>query len=153
MEPIRFTCEAELCRKSRAEVFEGFLELESWDSFTGYGFLPGIKRAVFDVKIDQVAGSIIGVENTDGSKHKEKILTWIPHELIEVKFMELPSPLSVLATHFVERWEFFNREGSERVRRIFFLYPRNWITRPFLQVIAIFLEKAISGHLQVIARD
>ncbi|MEZ6174235.1 MAG: hypothetical protein R3B58_14795, partial [Phycisphaerales bacterium] len=82
------------------------IDMEQWKSFTGWGPLPGISNASFELRTDEIVGSRIRAHNTDGSTHIETITVWDPKRCIELTMGEFPKPLSRLATSFTERWTF-----------------------------------------------
>ncbi|MDZ7718907.1 MAG: hypothetical protein U5K72_08835 [Balneolaceae bacterium] len=127
------------------------MDLNSWSSFDGYGPLPGIQRAVFEVETSEIEGTVIRAYNTDGSTHKEKIVTWQPPDSFTIKLYDFPSPLCYLSSHFIEQWEFRKRDDTEIVNRSLELYPNNIIVKPLVWGISKFFIKAISRHLEKIA--
>ncbi len=149
--PVRFGCKDTL-RIPRREIFEGLLNLEKWNSFKGYGPLPGIREATFVLRNDEGAGSVIRVENTDGSVHQERILEWLPNERAVIELSGFAFPLSALASRFVETWSFAVEGEASLIRRDFELYPVNECARPVLWMISLLLRRAVSRHLRVLAK-
>ena len=148
--PISFYCEAEL-KVSGQTIFDGIRDVQQWTSFSGYGFLPGIKQARYHELLEGMVGSIIHVENTDGSTHQERIVKWVPGQSIEMELGQFSKPLANIASHFIERWEFFEQQGKPFVRRYFDLYPKTLVTKPFLWFIALMMRRAIQRHIQLLA--
>ncbi len=144
---IQFTCEAHL-QLTPLEVAQQILDLGNWTDFQGYGLLPGIKSATFDIRTPEIVGSRIRVENTDGSGHVEEIISWDPDRCLKLKLHEFSKPLSSLATEFHETWNFHHTSHDTKVAREFVLYPKASWTRPLLWLISIFLKKAIDRHLR-----
>jgi hypothetical protein len=105
MKPIEFSCETVLDISPRG-IVEQILNVENWTDFKGYGFLPGIKAAEFELRTPQVVGTRIRVTNTDGSKHLEEIVEWHSDRLLTLHFKDLSPPVSRLATRFEETWVF-----------------------------------------------
>lgn len=147
MRPIRFSCE-ETLQPLPAELAEGILDLANWTSFQGFGFLPGIKSAEFEVRTPGVVGSRIRVTNTDGSRHVEEIVEWNPNHRLRLHMGSFSAPLSHLATSFEEEWEFQRMDQATRVTRSFVLHATSAFTRPFLWLISVLLKRAIARNLR-----
>jgi hypothetical protein len=146
MKPIEFSC-VETLDISPDEIVQQILDLTNWPDFKGYGFLPGIKTAEFEVRTPKVVGTRIRVTNNDGSGHVEEIVEWQPDRTLTLHFKDLSPPVSRLATSFEETWDFEPISGGTRVVRSFRLYAKSAFTRPLLWMISIFLKKAIARHL------
>lgn len=147
MRPIRFRCEAILHHAPEA-IASQILDLTNWPKFQGYGFLPGIKSAEFELRTPAVVGTRIRVCNLDGSSHVEEIAEWDPARRLRLHFTDFSPPVLRLATGFDETWEFERIDGATKVTRSFELHPKSIAARCLLRVIAIFLKKAIARHLQ-----
>jgi hypothetical protein len=147
MKPITFTCE-ETLPSSPEEIAEQILDVSKWPTFQGYGPLPGIKSAEFEVRTQDVVGSRIRVTNLDGSSHTEEILEWQPGRRVVMQLGNFSKPLSSMASHFIETWD-FEREGNEtKVARSFEMHPRSMRASLVLWVISVFLKRAIARHLR-----
>lgn len=144
---VKISVTATLSTSSQA-IFSAILETENWQSFQGFGPLPGIRRAQFIERTEETVGSRIEVVNNDGSSHIETVTRWQPDELIEMQLGEFSPPLSKLATHFTERW---HMEDS-KVTRTMKLYPRSIFALPILWFISLFLKKALQTHTQAISK-
>lgn len=149
MKPIKFISYATL-QLTPGEIARQILDLDKWREFPGWGLLPSIRSAEFEVKTPEIVGTRIRVVNSDGSRHVEQIVAWLPGETLQLHMVDFSPPLSRLATHFVETWV-FKREDATFVSRIFELYPRSWLTRLPLTLIAWMLKRAIKRHGQIIA--
>jgi hypothetical protein len=66
MNPITFSCEKTL-PLAPEEIARQILDLTKWPDFNGYGPMPGIRVAEFDVQTPGIVGSRIRVKNRDGS--------------------------------------------------------------------------------------
>jgi hypothetical protein len=144
---VSFACEATL-PLTPEEVAGQILDLARWPEFDGYGPLPGIKAAAFEVRTPGVVGSRVRVTNRDGSGHVEEVVEWQPDRWLQLRLGEFSPPLSRLAAAFVETWE-FRREGDRtRVTRSFELIPRSRATRPVLWLISRLLRRAVARHLR-----
>lgn len=147
MKPITFTCEGTLALAPE-HIARQILDLTKWHDFHGYGPIPGIKGAEFEVQTPGIVGSRIRVTNLDGSSHVEEIVEWQPDQRIRLQMKEFSPPLSRLTTGFEETWQ-FQRTGSEtHVTRSFRLHTKSASARLLLWVISFFLKRAIVRHLR-----
>jgi len=124
------------------------LDPTKWPDFHGYGPIPGIKVAEFDVQTPNIVGTRIRVMNLDGSNHVEEIVEWQPDHRIQLEMKEFSPPLSRLATGFEETWEFTRTSNGTHVVRSFRLCPKSLLGRLALRVISFFLKRAIARHLR-----
>jgi hypothetical protein len=147
MKPITFACE-ETLPLTPEDIARQILDLTKWPNFHGYGLIPGIKVAEFDVQTPGTVGSRIRVTNLDGSCHVEEIVEWQPDHRIRLQMKEFSAPLSRLATRFEETWE-FKRTGNEtQVSRSFRLHTKSFLAQFFLRLMSFFLKRAIARHLR-----
>ena len=149
MKPISFSCKATLSL-APSEIAAQILDTSNWTDFRGYGPLPGIKSAEFEVRTPEIVGSRIRVQNTDGSTHVEEITEWLPDRRIGLRMREFAAPLSWLATGIDETWEFEHANGVTKVVRSFQMHARSALTRPVLWLISNLLKRAIDRHLRQI---
>lgn len=147
MKAISFNCEDTLPLPPE-DITRQILDLAKWPDFQGYGPLPGIKVAEFDVQTPNIVGSRIRVLNLDGSSHLEEIVEWQPESRIRLEMKEFSPPLSRLATGFEETWEFTRTSNGTHVVRSFRLHPKSLLGRLALRVISFFLKRAIARHLR-----
>ena len=147
MKPITFSCEATLADPPE-RIAEQILDLGLWPGFEGYGPLPGIRSAEFEVRTPEVIGTRIRVTDTDGSTHVEEIAEWEPDRRVRLRMGEFSPPLSRLALGFDETFEFERTGGQTRVVRRFELHPKSTATRPLLWLISLLLKRAIARHLR-----
>jgi hypothetical protein len=152
MKPITFSC-SEVLDVSADEVVHQILGLGNWSDFKGFGLLPGIKVAEFEVRTPEIVGSRIKVTNTDGSSHVEEIVEWQPDCRLTLHMTEFSFPLARFAAGFEEMWHFDRIGNGTRVIRSFKLYAKSAFTRPLLWVISVFLKKAIARHLAQMRDD
>jgi hypothetical protein len=150
--PITFSCAATLDFPPE-RIADAILELGRWPEFLGYGVLPGIRAAEFEVRTPEVVGTRIRVANADGSSHVEQIVEWNPDRRVRLRMGEFSSPLSLLATAFEETWDFERTGQATWVVRSFELHPRTRAARPFLWLISILLRRAIARHLRQMGED
>ena len=147
MTPISFSCK-ETLDLAPEWIARQILDVTKWFDFKGFGPIPGIKVAEFEVRTPEIVGARIRVTNTDGSKHVEEIVEWQPDHRVQLHMKDFSAPLSRLATRIEETWE-FERVGNEtKVTRSFQMHANSVLTRPFLWVISILLKKAIARHLR-----
>ena len=151
MRPITFAC-TETLAVAPEEVGQQILNLSNWPAFTGYGPLPGIRAAEFEVRTPGVVGTRIRVTNTDGSGHVEEVTEWEPGRRLRLDMTDFSPPLSRLATRFEEAWDFERMGDGTRVVRSFRLHPKSAFVRPALWLISRLLKRAIAGHLRQVGR-
>ena len=87
MNPITFTCE-ETLPLAPEDIAGQVLDLTKWPGFHGYGPIPGIQVATFDVQTPGVVGSRIRVTNRDGSSHIEESVDWQPDHRLRLRMQE-----------------------------------------------------------------
>ncbi|MEZ4775599.1 MAG: SRPBCC family protein [Bacteroidia bacterium] len=150
MAPIHFKCK-KVIPVLPASIASEIADTSKWSEFKGYAFLPGIRKAEYEKRTDNMIGARITVENTDGSRHVEEILVWKPGEKITMKLCEFSPPLNRLATHFLEEWTFTQEGTGTKVTRSFQLFPKSVLTRPFLWLISLVFRRAINAHLDWMA--
>lgn len=97
MKPISFSCH-ETVALAPDDIARQILDVTKWLDFKGFGPIPGIKTAEFEVRTPDIVGSRIQVTNTDGSKHVEEIAEWKPHQRLRLDMKDFSAPLSRLAT-------------------------------------------------------
>src|SRR5262249_38941925 len=129
MKPIIFSC-TETLPLAPDDIARQILDLANWTDFKGYGVLPGIKAAEFEVRTPGVVGTRIRVTNTDGSSHVEEIVEWQPDRRLRLHMQDISAPLSRLTTGFDETWEFEQMESATRVIRSFAIHPKSALSRP-----------------------
>jgi hypothetical protein len=147
MRPITFSC-SETLDLPPAAIARQILDLDRWPEFRGYGVLPGIRAAQFEVRTPEVVGTRIRVTDSDGSSHVEQIVEWEPDRRLRLHMGEFSPPLSRLATGFDETWQFEPTAEGTRVIRSFKLHPQSGATRPLLWLISLLLKRAIARHLR-----
>jgi hypothetical protein len=147
MNPITFSCDATLPLPPE-QIANQILDLTNWPDFRGYGPIPGIQVAAFEVHTPGIVGSRIRVTNRDGSSHVEEIVEWQPHLRLRLRMKQFSPPLSRLASEFEETWEFNHTDSGTHVIRSFRLFAKSVVARPLLRLIAFFLKRAIARHLR-----
>jgi hypothetical protein len=147
MKAITFTCEDTLPLASQ-DIARQILDLAKWSDFHGYGPIPGIKVAEFDVQTTNIVGTRIRVLSLDESSHVEEIVEWRLEHRIRLEMKEFSPPLSRFATSFEETWEFTHTSNGTHVVRAFRLHPKSLLGRLALRVISFFLKRAIARNLR-----
>jgi hypothetical protein len=147
MNPITFSC-GETLPLAPGEIAQQILDLTKWPDFHGYGPIPGIKVAEFDLQTPGIVCSRIRVANLDGSSHVEEIVEWQPDHRIRLQMKEFSAPLSRLATEFEETWEFKRTGNGTYVTRSFRLHAKSVLARSLLWLISFCLKRAIVLHLR-----
>ena len=147
MKPISFSCKATL-NLAPEDIARQILDLAKWPDFHGYGPIPAIKIAAFDVQTPAVIGTRIRVTNLDGSSHVEEIVEWQPDQRVRLEMKEFSPPLSRLASGFEETWEFKRTENGTHVTRSFRLHAKSFLARLLLWAISFLLKRAIARHLR-----
>jgi hypothetical protein len=71
MRPITFSC-ADTLALSPADIAGRILDLANWTDFTGYGVLPGIRAAEFEVRTPGVVGPASGSRTRTGRATSKK---------------------------------------------------------------------------------
>lgn len=147
MTPITFTCRETIALPGE-EIASGILDVSRWPEFRGYGPLPGIRSAEFEVRTPEVVGSRIRAVNTDGTTHVEEITQWRPEQRVQLRLSEFSPPVSQLATDFVETWDFACHGEATEVSRSLELHPKSAWTKPVLWMVSQLLKRAIQRHLK-----
>jgi hypothetical protein len=145
--PISFTRSAHVPLAPSA-ITDTIADVSQWSRFEGYGPLPGIAEAVYELRTDDMVDSRIRCTNTDGSTHTEEIYEWEPGERIVLVLQDFSPPLSMIAAQFVEEWELeAEGEGSRVVRRLD-LHPKNALMWLPLWLISLLFRRAIAKQLR-----
>ena len=147
MKPITFACH-ETLTLAPEDVARQILDLTKWPDFHGYGPMPGIKAAEFEIKTPDIVGSRIRVTNQDGSSHVEEIVEWQPTQRIRLHMKDFSAPLSRLATRIEETWDFQCVGNETKVIRSFQIIAKSILAWPVLWMISFMLKKAIARHLR-----
>lgn len=137
-----------LTSKSPQELCAEFLDTDRWPEFEGYLFLPGVRMAEVVMRTPEIVGTRIRVQNTDGSSHVEEIIQWDVPGRIAVKFGEFQPPLSHLATHFIETWDFHETEKGTEVVRSMEMYPKGVFGWLVLLPISLLMKKAFERQMR-----
>lgn len=146
LQPLRFECRRETTA-TLAEIAERVMDTDNWSSFTGWGPLPGIRRAAIERGTPELVGTRFRVVSTNGDTHAETIEAWDPERELVIRMDGFPSPLRWMATHFVERWSIEHMPGGARTAvRSFAMHPtrRAWV--PALWLIRSMLRRAVDRH-------
>lgn len=152
MRTVDFAC-TEIVAIEPAAISERIRDAHRWTEFRGYGIVPGIARAEYEIRTDSQIGSRVRVRNTDGSSHTEEFIAWAPGEYALLRMSGFSPPLSWLTSHIVEEWTLANKPNGTMVTRRFSLQPKNKAGRFLLLLIAPLLRRAVARHLTQIRRE
>jgi hypothetical protein len=147
MTPVTFSCEATLPFAADV-VMQQNLDVNEWPGFAGYGPIPEIKEARFEVQTPEVVGSRIRVTNRDGSSHVEEIVLWQPPHRLKLVMSGFSPPLSRLASRFEETWELAPNKSGTYVVRTFALHAKSLLGRIALVPISWLLRGAVQRHMR-----
>ena len=151
MKPVTFA-ESRFIPRPAGEIAAGIADLSRWPEFGGYGPLPGIAGAEYEAPGEEMVGARIRVHDKDGASHVETVEVWEPPERIVLRLHAFTLPLSRLASHFTEAWQFEERAGGTEVVRRLEMHPRSALARPALWAISLLMRRAIARHLAQMAR-
>jgi hypothetical protein len=147
-DPITFVCSSVVQREPR-EIALQIPLVERWPEFDGWGPIPGIAKAEYELQTEGVVGSRIVVSNRDGSQHVEEFVEWEPDRRVVLRMSGFSRPLARLARRFDEEWTFTpGSSGGTLVTRKLALYPVSRLARLPLLLISLLLKKAIERHLE-----
>ena len=153
MKPISLEVKKNISLTAK-EICLKIAEVENWNDFNGYAMLPGIEKAEYEHQMDEMIGSRISVLNSDGSQHIEEILEWEDGKRILMKLHKFSPPLSKFSTHFIEEWDFVSAKKNKTiVMRKFQIFPKSFLTRPFMWFISVFFKKAIIIHMDEMEKE
>jgi hypothetical protein len=149
-----FICELKSTLSS-AEIRDRFLNLSQWPSFTGWGPIPGIQSARYIQRTEMILGSVILVQNSDGSSHQEEIIEWEQvspnHFRFLIRLNRFTGLIRLLSPEFIESWEIKedrNHRGAS-ITRSFQLIGFGFVSRFVLRfVISPLFKRAIQSHLE-----
>ena len=134
--------------KTPQEICSLILDTNQWSNFEGYFILPGINKAEFEKRTDEIIGSKIKVVNTDGSTHTEEIVEWDANKKVVIIFHEFSLPLKSFATHFIEEWKFAISDNGTEVKRSMKMYPKNLFGWLIIKLITKMMSKALEKNLK-----
>jgi hypothetical protein len=146
MQPIEIKIQG-IIPKTSAEICSLFQETERWSEFKGYSILPGVKSASFITRTPEMVGSLIQVQNTDGTSHIEEIIEWDVQRRVALRMQGFGTPLKHIATHFIETWEFSPAPGGTHVTRAMRFYPSGLLGWLALLPISYLMKKAFAVSL------
>ena len=145
--PVAITCQRSFAIPA-VNLARRILDLSEWPHFEGWGPLPGIRAARFRHQSEAYIGSVIEVENRDGSTHTEEIVAWDEGRALTLRLANFTAPVRHLATHFDEHWIFTTTSDNKtHLVRSLEIHPRNAVSRLLLLPIAWMLHKALKMHL------
>ncbi len=134
-------------------IFDSFMQIEKWSDFKGFGIIPGIKNANYIVKSESIIGSLIQVENSDGSSHKEEIIDYKKDSYLKIKMFDFSKPLSFFSPFFIEEWALRKMEYGFKFERSMTLYSKGFFSDLILKLISISLKSAIQKHTEFVVHE
>jgi len=88
----------------RGEVFEFLVSQEGFETFAGWGPIPGIAKVENLGGSFTEPGSFIAVTNTDGSAHRECVVSCERPARYAIRIQDFSSPFRLLIRHADEVW-------------------------------------------------
>lgn len=141
-----------LVPRDPATTFGYIVDLANWPLFTGYGPLPGIRRASLPEGQGVRLGARIHVDDADGRDHHEVVEVFEPPHRITLR-MELVPPAAFFMANILEEMTLEPVPGGTRLTRVFTATPRLWLTWPFAWLFGSFLlGLAVDRHNRAVAR-
>lgn len=134
-------------------IFDSFMQIEKWSDFKGFGIIPGIKNAKFIRKSNLVIGTLIQVENTDGSTHKEEFLEFDENRYLKIKMYDFSKPLSYLTEYFIEEWVLIKESDHYKIERSMNLQGKGFLSNFLLNIISKSLKNAIQKHTEFFIQE
>jgi hypothetical protein len=149
---VTFTVEVRYHQEPRY-IFDSFIQIEKWHDFKGFGMIPSIKNANFILKTDSIKGTIIQVENSDGSSHKEEIQEFEKDKYLKIKMYDFSRPLSYFAHFFIEEWALKKMEDGYKIERSMTLHSKGIFSYFILKLISNNLKNAIQIHTEYVIQE
>ena len=137
---------------SPENVWQRFADINTMESFVGYGPIPGIAYAKW-IEGNGAQGSVREVTNTDGSRHREEVVAFEPHHRMEDRIFGMTSPFRFLVREAHDSFEFSPDGDRTRLVRTF----RFTLTSPLwwpvaALALAVFRRAVRRHHASVAAR-
>lgn len=137
-------------KMSSKEIGEYILDTNQWSKFRGYAIIPGIKKAIFEIRTNEIVGSKIRVISDDNSSYIEEIIEWDIFNRIALKFTDFSPPLKYLASHFIETIEFQVVSDETKISRMITMYPKGILGWLILTPISKLMKRALIKHMAII---
>lgn len=152
MNPIKIEVQS-ILKISPKAICSIILDIKQWSEFEGYSIMPGIEKAEFEKRTEEIVGSRIKVHNKDGSSHIEEIIEWDVNRKVVLEFREFNSPLKNFATHFIEEWNFTISGNGTKINRSMKIFPKNLSCWIILKPISLMMKKALHKNLIQLGSD
>jgi hypothetical protein len=134
------------------QCFSFVTDLTKWTTFTGYGPLPGIRHAEAADGRPLALGSVVRVQDSDGSSHEE-VVTVFERPTTYAVTMRLTPPASWLMKRIDERVDFQAIPCGTRITRRFDVLPRSFLAWPLVWAVTfLLLRPAVRRHDAVVSR-
>jgi len=134
-------------------VWDFFLSDAGYALFVGHGPVPGLARVEWLSGNEQIVGSIARAHNTDGSRHRERVVHSDRPRHYEIAIDDFSSPLRLLVREGRERVRFVAEGGATRIDRRFTFTLRSPLVLPIALVVRRFVRRAVQeNHERLRAR-
>ncbi len=142
---LELTCEASYAA-STERLWAFLTDNANLPTFIGFGPIPGIVGARWLTQGEIRLGAVREIRNTDGSTHREEVVTFEPGRAYEDRIDEFSSPLRWLVRQCSDRFEFEKTGSGAKLRRSFRIELRSPLLMPVALVLRGFMRKAIDRH-------
>lgn len=115
----------------------------AYETFTGYGPIPGIERLEWHEGDSRTAGSRATVHSTDGSTHTERVVLADRPTLYAVEISEFSSAFRFLTKGASERWGMMPAPGGTKLERTFEFELRSALLWPVGAALGAMFRKAV----------
>lgn len=118
----------------------------AYETFTGYGPIPGIERLEWHEGDSRTAGSVATVHSTDGSTHTERVVLAERPTLYAVEISGFSSAFRLLTKGATERWGMVPAPGGTRLERTFEFQLRSPLLWPLGAALGGLFRKALQRN-------
>lgn len=118
----------------------------AYETFTGYGPIPGIDRLEWHEGDSRTAGSVATVHSKDGSTHTEKVVLADRPTLYAVEISEFSSAFRFLTKGATERWGMMPAPGGTKLDRTFEFELRSPLLWPIGASLGAMFRKAVQRN-------
>lgn len=135
---------------SPAKTWEAFASIEAMSTFVGYGPIPGIASARW-IEGEGGTGSVREVTNTDGSRHREEVIAFTPHQRMEDRIYGMTSPFRFLVREARDTFELSPDGEGTRLVRTFRFTLRSVLWWPVAVLALALFRRAMRRHHAAVA--
>lgn len=118
----------------------------AYETFTGYGPIPGIDRLEWHEGDSKTAGSRATVHSKDGSTHTERVVLADRPTLYAVEISEFSSAFRLLTKGATERWGMIPVAGGTKLERTFEFELRSSLLWPVGAALGSLFRKALQRN-------